>query len=120
MASNLFTKTYRAVGAIPAYTIVKFDAAADYDVSAAAAAGNELVGVTTEVAAVDGEPVDVIHSGTAFVILGVGGCARGQNLTSDAAGAAVVAVAGNRSIGKAVQTGLVGEVIEVLLAPGTA
>jgi hypothetical protein len=118
MATNEFTKTYRAEGAIPAYSIVKFSAA-DYEVALAAGAADSLVGITTEVAAADQEPVDVVHDGIAYLTLGVGGATRGDCITSDAAGNGVTAVAGNRFIGIAIQSGLVGEVIEVLVIPGS-
>jgi hypothetical protein len=116
MATNRLVKTYRAEGAIPAYSIVKFSAA-DYEVAIAAAGADGVVGVTTEVAAADQEPVDVIHGGIAYVMVGAAGAVtRGDRIASDALGCAITAVAGANIIGIAIQSGAAGEVIEVLLA----
>lgn len=118
MATNAFTKTYRAEGAIPAYSIVKFSAA-DYEVAIAAAQADEIVGVTTEVLAADQDPVDVIHGGIAYVTVGAAGAVvRGDLIASDALGCAITAVHPARFIGTAIQSGAAGEVIEVLLGFG--
>jgi Uncharacterized conserved protein (DUF2190) len=118
MATNRLIKTYRAEGAIPAYTIVKFSAA-DYEVAIAAAQADKIVGVTTEVAPLDQEPVDVVHTGIAYVMVGAAGAVvRGDLIASDALGCAITAVSPARFIGTAIQSGAAGEVIEVLLGFG--
>jgi hypothetical protein len=114
-------KSYNAEAAISAYTIVK-PGANDLGVVHAAAVGDSIIGVTTEVAADSGAPTDIIHSGIAFVKLG-GTVTRGDILTSDANGNAVTAApaagTNNRTIGIARVSGVVGDVAEVLIRLGT-
>src|SRR6266404_2666864 len=85
-------KSYNAEGGINPYTIVKFGAN-DFGVVAAAAATDKLIGVTREFGSASGEPIDVIHDGVTYVKLG-GTVARGDLLTSDASGQAIVAAPG--------------------------
>lgn len=121
MANPELIKTYDAGAAINAYTIVKFGAT-DYQVVPAAAVGDALAGVTTEVAAAAGERVDVIHTGIAYVVLG-GTVAPGDPITTDASGrgvkAAPAAGVNNICIGRARYSGVSGDVIEVLLSPAS-
>jgi hypothetical protein len=113
MANPDLIKTYVAQGAIPAYHLVKFGTV-DYSVTVGTDATG-LVGVTTEIAAADGEAVDIIHDDIAFVQLG-GTVTRGDPITGDANGCGMHAILGQRSVGIAIQSGVVGDVIEVLLA----
>lgn len=121
-SNNGLTKSYLAEGAISANRIVKVGAA-DYGVlqAAAAAVTEFLIGVSTEVDTVSGERIDVVHEGIAEVKLG-GTVARGGPVTSDATGQGVApAPAGgtnNRIIGFALISGVIGDVVPVLLAPG--
>src|SRR5882724_3021289 len=114
-------KSYNAEGGINPYTIVKFGAN-DFGVVPAAAATDKLIGVTREFGSASGEPIDVIHDGITYVKLG-GTVARGDLLTSDASGQAVVAAPGvgvnNRIIGYARQSGVVGDVIDIVIEPGS-
>ena len=114
-------KSYNAESAINPYTIVKFGAN-DLGVVSAAAATDKLVGVSREFGTASGEPVDVIHDGITYVKLG-GTVARGDFLTSDATGQAITAAPGvgvnNRIIGYARQSGVVGDVIDVVIEPGS-
>lgn len=117
----LMTKNYVAAAAIPAYTIVKPDAAAG-KVAAAAAAADKLIGVTTDVDAVLGERADVIHLGEAKVVAGAA-FAAGDLLMSDASGRAIVAaaaVAANvRTVGYAREAALaLGDIVEIVVQPG--
>lgn len=120
MANPTFIKTYTAEGAIGAYCIVK-PGANDYGVAPSSAVGDALLGVTTEIAAADTERCDVIHNGTALVQLG-GTVARGDPITSDASAhgvkAAPVAGTNNSVIGRAVVSGVSGDIIPVLLSIG--
>jgi hypothetical protein len=120
MANLGLVKSYNAEGAIAAYTIVKVGAN-DFGVLAAAAVSDKLIGVTRELAALSGEPVDVVHDGIANVKSG-GTITRGDLLTSDASGNAVTAAPGaganNRTIGIARMSGVAGDVIEVIIDPG--
>lgn len=117
----LMTKNYLAAAAIPAYTIVKPDAAAG-KVVAAAAGADKLIGVTTDVDAVLGERADVIHLGEAKVVAGAA-FAAGDLLMSDASGRAIVAaaaVAANvRTVGYAREAATaLGDIVEIVVQPG--
>ena len=114
-------KSYNAEAGLNPYTIVKFGAS-DFGVVTAAAATDKLIGVTREFGSASGEPVDVIHDGITYVKLG-GTVTRGDFLTSDASGQAVTAAPGvgvnNRIIGYARQSGVIGDVIDVVIEPGS-
>ena len=120
MSNPRLMKSYNAEGVIGPFLIVKYGAN-DFGVLVAAAATDKLIGVTREFGASANEPVDVTHDGIANVKLG-GTVARGDFLTSDASGQAVTAApaggVNNRIIGIARQSGVIGDVIEVLLEPG--
>ena len=109
-----------AEGAINKYSIVKFGAN-DYGVLQAGASTDKILGVTTEIAAASGEPCDVITDGFASLALG-GTVTRGDWLTSDASGNAVTAAPSTgvnaQVVGKALQSGVAGDVIEVLVEVG--
>jgi hypothetical protein len=115
------SKSYNAEAGIAAFTIVKVGAN-DLGALQAAAATDKIIGVTTEIAAVTSEPVDVVFAGIAYVKLG-GTVARGDILTSDTNGNAITAApaagTNNRTIGIARVSGVVGDVAEVMLALGT-
>lgn len=121
MSNNKLTKSYTAEGAIAAYSIVKVGAA-DYGALQAAGATESIIGVTTEIAALTGEMVDVVHGGIAEVKLG-GTVARGAPVTSNASGLGVAAApaagTNNRIVGYAQVSGVSGDVIPVLLSLGT-
>lgn len=121
MANNGLTKSYTAEGAITANTIVKVGAA-DYGVLAAAAVADKSIGISTDIAAASGERCDVVHSGIADLKLG-GTVARGDLLTSDASGfgvtAAPAAGTNNRIVGEALISGVSGDLIPVLVIPGS-
>lgn len=121
MANNGLTKSLTAEGAIGANLIVK-PGAADWGALVAAAATDKAIGVTTEIAAVSGERVDVVMEGIADVKLG-GTVARGDLLMSDASGQAIVAAAAGgsnvRTIGIAQISGVSGDVIPALIAPNS-
>lgn len=89
-------------------------------VTVCAAATDKPIGVLQN-KPVSGAPADVMVVGVSKVVLG-GTVAAGDDLTSDANGAAITAVTNagaNRSYGVALQGGTVGQVVEVLL-PGVA
>jgi hypothetical protein len=117
MANPGLIKTYDAGAAIAAYTVVKFTAT-DFQVITAAAVGDALAGVTTEVAAASGERVDVIHDGIAYVQAG-GTIAAGDSLTVNATGQAVSAGpatgVNNHCFARARQSAVVGDVFEAIL-----
>ena len=117
MANNGLTKSYLAEGAIGANLFVKVGAA-DYGVLAAAAVGDKIIGVTTEIAAATGERCDVIHSDIADLKLG-GTVARGDMLTSDASGQGVTAApaagTNNRIGAMALIAGVSGDIIPAMI-----
>ena len=122
MANRDLVKTYTAEGIINPARIVKFGAA-DYGVLQAAAVGDKLIGVTLpNITTASGESVDVIHEGIVELQLG-GTVTRGDLLTSDASGqgttAAPAAGTNNRVIGVALVSGVSGDIIPVLLSPGS-
>lgn len=118
-ASPTSVKSYIAAAAIAKRRIVRH-AAADNQVQLATAATDLSIGVTTEIDVAINEPVDVIREGLADVEYG-GTVTRGQPLTSDATGRAVVAApaAGSnvRLIGLAEVSGVVGDIGTVFIAP---
>lgn len=107
-------KSFVAGAAIAANRIVKFGAS-DVVVQGAAAT-DYLLGVADSDAG-SGARVDVVMTGSVEVVLG-GTVTRGALLTTDANGKAVVAAAGNRVIGIALQSGVAGDIGDVLLAQG--
>lgn len=121
MANTLvFAKSFNAGGALAANSIVKAGAN-DYDVLQAAAVTDAFLGVTTEVASVPSERVDIVMSGIADLKIN-GTVTRGALLTSDASGLGVAAAPGagtnNRVIGTAIISGVAGDIIPVLVLPG--
>lgn len=117
MPMHNLSRNYNAEGAINAYSIVKYGAA-DYGALQADSATAKLLGVASDIAAASGEPVDVIYEGIATVKLG-GTVTRGDWLVSDASGNAIVSAAAagtnNESIGKALQSGVSGDLIDVMI-----
>lgn len=114
------TKNFDAGAGITAFSIVK-PGAVDTAVILAAAAGDKLLGITTIVPSLIGEPVDVIMDGPAPLKLG-GPVDIGDFVTSDAAGLGLKAAPGAgtscRTIGMALQSGILGDVIDVDVEPG--
>jgi CxxC motif-containing protein len=138
------SSNYCVRGAIAPNAIVKFGAnvqlhakAVRPSVTLAAGATDILVGVTTAWAVprelhsrrlpggtaetippvVDTSTADVIHSGSALMQLGAP-VKAGDFVTSDAQGYGTPATAGDRTIGVALEDGIVGEMIEVMVAIG--
>lgn len=119
MANNGLTKNYLTEAAISAFRIVKMGAA-DYGILTAAAVSDKLIGITTEIDSISGERCDVVHAGIADLKLG-GAVARGDQITSDATGqgltAAPAAGTNNRTVGIALISGVLGDIIPVLVLP---
>ena len=111
---------FTAEGAIVAYSIVKFGSN-DFGALQAAASTDKLAGITTEIDAASGERVDVQTDGTAFLKIN-GTVTRGDWITSDASGLGVTAAPATgvnaEVVGKALQSGVAGDVIEVLIEIG--
>lgn len=115
------TKNYKAGGTIPARTLVKFGAD-DRTVVAAAAATDNVIGVSCDVDAVVGDPVDVQIQGIGLAIASAA-ITRGALLTSDAVGKAITAApaagVNNRIVGIAWQDAASGDIFDVLIEQGT-
>lgn len=119
MRNHGLVKTFFAGAVIAAYRIVKFGADDDHVIAAAAAADKSL-GVVDLLGAKAAEvSCDIVLTGIAEVEYG-GPVTRGDDLTADAQGRAVVAAAGNRVIGKAMATGVAGDIGSVLIDRGVA
>lgn len=109
-ANEGLIKTYTAGGTINQYRIVKFGAS-DKEALQASDATDKfagVVGLPTGTTAALGQSVDVIKSGVADVDYG-GTIARGDYLTSDADGKAIVATSGDNIIGTAEKSGVSGD-----------
>lgn len=113
-------KSYVAEAAVAAYRLVK-PGTADGNVVQAAAVGDAIIGVSGMVAGDLGKRVDIIHGDTAEVEFG-GTVTRGDWLTSDANGKAVAAApaagTNNNVIGRALVSGVSGDIGLCLIAPG--
>lgn len=115
----ILEKNFLAGAAIAAGLIVKHGAADDTVVPAAAAT-DLLIGVASrDFDAASGERIDVMTHGIAAVKLG-GAVTRGQPVTSDANGKGVAAApaagANARVIGIALASGVLNDVVDVLLS----
>ena len=117
MRNEILVKSFVPAAAIAGYRIVKHDAA-DNRIVQSALGTDEHLGVSTFVgASATDDTVDVVMMGIAEVELG-GTVTRGDNLTSDAQGRAITATTeGQRVIGKAMASGVVGDIQPVFLAP---
>ena len=120
MGNPTLIKNYIAEGDIEAYRIVKFGTA-DERVVQAGASTDLIMGVNAELPVVAGERVDVVRAGLADVEFG-GTVARGQPVTADADGKAVVAApaAGVNAhiVGFSEVNAVAGDIAPVLLARG--
>ncbi len=117
-------KTFFAGAAIQPARLVKFDAD-DRTVIQGAAAADAVFGVSDSTpigAAATGERVDVVMSGIAPVVYG-GNVTRGQLLMSDSTGRAIAATAAAgtnvRVAGVAMVSGVVGDIGDISLSPGS-
>lgn len=116
---RLLTKSYEASATILAFRIVAFsDAANGAKIETAALATAPLVGTTGKVGGKAGDMVDLERLG--FVPVQLGGIvAAGDRLTSDAEGRAIKAtLAGQFTIGRAEQPGVLGDIIDYFAVPG--
>jgi len=121
LAINGLTKSFQAEGTINPFRIVKVGAA-DYGALQAAAVSDKFLGISTEVDTASGERLDVVHERIADLKLG-GTVARGDFLTTDASGQGVTAApaggTNNQVIGRALTSGVNGDIIPVMVAPST-
>lgn len=115
---KLGIKSYKAEAAVEGNRIVKVGAA-DNQVLKGAAVGDALIGVSENLDTPINENCDVVLVGVADVRCG-GAVARGDWLTSDANGKAVAAApaagVNNNVVGRALASGVLDDIIPVLLA----
>lgn len=113
-------KSYTAETAVSPYRIVKHGSA-DTNAVMATGVNDAMIGVSGQVAGDVGKRVDITHTGTAEVEFG-GNVTRGDFLTSDANGKAVTAApaagVNNNVIGRAMCSGVLGDIGSVLLGVG--
>lgn len=119
MRNELFIKACYAAGAIVKFRLVVHGAADGVAAQATAATG-AIFGVSDSLGAkAANDPVDIIRGGIAEVEYG-GTVVRGAPLTADSQGRAITAATGNRIIGFAEVSGVVGDRGSVFIAPGFA
>lgn len=120
MANPDLIKTFTAETAVAPYRAVKHGTA-DTNVVQGAASTDALLGVSGQVAGDAGKRVDITLADIAEIEYG-GAVTRGDWLTSDADGKAVVAApaAGVNAnvLGRAMCSGVLGDIGRCLLAPG--
>lgn len=115
--TSIMEKTAKATMPITvANVIVKFGAD-DSHVAVSSAATDSHIGVVEHTTSVAEETVRVVLAGIAEVRLG-GTVTRGNQITSNASGYGVVAVAGDCVIGRALASGVANDVIPVMLYGG--
>ena len=118
MANPILVKSFVAGAAVTPNRCVKMSASGT--VILAAAAADLTIGVTKpQITGATGDRMDVVLSGSADTVCG-GVVTRGTLVTSDANGAIVNAAAGNRAVGLALESGVAGDIVPVLVNPATA
>src|SRR5260221_8513962 len=114
----LLNKNFYAETAVGANLIVKYGSADD-KVVLAAAVGDKLLGISEYVPGALGERIDITMHGIGDLILG-GAVTRGDPITTDANGKGVTAAPGagvnNRIIGVAMASGVLNDIIPVLIS----
>lgn len=112
-------RSFTAGGAVTARRVVKFDNSGNIVQSAAAT--DLSIGASTDIDAVSGGPIDVILGGTARLKCG-GVVTRGTQVVPDSAGKIVNADpaigATVRTVGIALESGVDGDEVDVLLRQG--
>ncbi len=117
MRTELFIKSYRADADVVKHRLVKAGAA-DTTIAQATAASSAIMGVADSLGGKAGKVMDVITGGYASVEYGAS-ITRGQPLTSDADGKAVVpTLGGQRIVGFAVTSGDSGDIGTVAISLG--
>lgn len=120
--NKLLTKHFTAQAAVGAYVFVKMGTA-DHTVIPATDANDAIIGVTADLGADAGDGVDVILAGLGEVVLG-GTVTRGDLATAGAAGVGLTATLADdeaiRTAGIFMESGVIGDIVPVLLAPAAA
>ncbi|AJX84125.1 hypothetical protein QMA69_05995 [Burkholderia pseudomallei] len=111
---RIVTASYIAQGEAAPHRLVAYGDADDHAAPAVGAAGEKLLGATTDTGATDGGRVDVVLLGPTPVLYGAA-VTRGDRIKADAQGRAVPAAAGEASIGEALLSGVVGDIGAVFI-----
>ena len=113
-------KSYKAEAAVEGYRIVKYGAA-DFQVVKGAAVGDNLIGISSSLDAAIGDMADIVKAGPAEVRCGAA-VTRGDKLTTDANGKAVLAAPGagvnNNIIAIADASGVLDDIIACTVVQG--
>jgi hypothetical protein len=121
MANPDLVKSFTADTVIAPYRIVKHGTTGDTYAAQATAVTEGLLGVSGILGAAIGSRIDIYLDDTAEVECG-GTITRGDWLTTDANGKAITAApavgVNNNVIGRAMMSGVLGDIFVVLLAPG--
>jgi hypothetical protein len=116
--TNGLIKSRVATAVVRAYRFVK-EGAADGTAVEAVDAAASIIGVSSEIDTAIGERVSVQMTGNIAEIIAGGTVARGDVVTADAQGRAVTTTTtGARYGGTAEVSGVVGDIITVLVNPG--
>jgi len=111
---------FDAAAAITQYTAVKLSA--NQTVTPVTAEGDLWIGIAqfgvTAGEILEGKGATVWLMGTSLIKVGTGGITLGTQVVMDASGQAVASNSGGRPLGIALNTGVAGDLIPVLLTPG--
>ena len=117
MRSETLIKTFTAPAAVTAYTLVTF-AAGNNAVEIANAVADPIIGISTSIGSQDNGRCDIVMGGVSEARIG-GTVTKGDVLTTDASGRAILATAGtDRVLGIAMADAVVGDIADVLIAQG--
>jgi hypothetical protein len=117
MRSDTLIKTFHAEAPLEAYRLVTF-ATGINAVEMADAVTDPLLGVSTSVGSQDNGRCDVIVAGVSEVVIG-GTVSRGDVLTTDASGRAVLSTQiTDRVVGMALADAVVDDIAAMLIAQG--
>ncbi|UKD10556.1 hypothetical protein L3V59_12795 [Burkholderia aenigmatica] len=111
---RILISNYVAASAMGAHLLAAYGDADDHATAPTGAAGEKLLGATTDVGAAAGERIDVVLLGPTPVVYGAA-VSRGDRIKADAQGRAIPAAAGDASIGEALLSGGVGDIGSVLI-----
>lgn len=111
---------FDAAAALTQYTAVKLSA--NQTVTPVTAEGDAWIGISqfavTSGEILEGKGATVWLMGTSLIKVGTGGITLGNIVVMDASGQAVASNTGARPLGIALNTGVAGDLIPVLLTPG--
>jgi hypothetical protein len=117
MRSDTLIKTFNAPVAVTPYTLVTF-AAGSNNVEIANAVADPIIGLSDSVGSQDNGRCDVIMAGVSEARVG-GTVTKGDVLTTDSTGRAILASAGtDRVLGIAMADAVIGDIAAVLVAQG--